>query len=102
MAVDLRSENNYPIVKVVSITNTVCLEVQLPSSSRNVKIACNTEDIFFTSVGTDGVILGADKALIKVNEYFSQKLARGNNRIDSIFLQSSAAPATVTLIFDEE
>lgn len=101
MSLDLQSANLYPIVKVFT-ANQTATEVLLPKTALKVTIGCEQHDIYWSQVGTDGQILGNDKAFIGGAGYMQIVLGRGKNRSDALYIATkSSSSADVTLIFEE-
>jgi hypothetical protein len=101
MSLDYRSENLYPIVKTFTATQTAT-EVQIPKTCLKVTIGCEQHEIYWSQVGEDGQLLGANKAFIDGGAYMQVTLGRGKNRSSSIYIATkSSSSALVTLIFEE-
>ncbi len=101
MSLDLRSSNLYPSVKVFT-ANQLATEVLLPKTANKVTIGCEQHEIHWSTVGTDGIALGADKAYIDGGAYMQLSLGKGYNRSNAIYIATkSASTATVILIFEE-
>ena len=78
-------------------------EVLLPANARHLQIGAQTHKLFYSTSGTDGQVLGADKDFIAKEAKQVVNLGRGRNKHDSIFISTqTASSATVTLVFSEE
>lgn len=101
MSLDLRATNLYPIVKTFT-ANQTATQVLLPKTARKITIGCEQHEIFFSQIGTDGVVLGADKAFITGGAYLQIDLGKGSNRSNALYIATkSSSSALVTLIFEE-
>jgi len=102
MSIDLQGSNTFPIVKTITVYQTAT-EILLPANARHLQIGAQTHKLFYSTIGTDGVTLGADKDFIAKEAKQVLNLGRGRNKHDSIYISTqTAGSATVTLVFSEE
>tara|TARA_B100001093_G_scaffold103545_1_gene95775 strand:- start:88 stop:396 length:309 start_codon:yes stop_codon:yes gene_type:complete len=102
MSVDLKGQDNYPLIKNVTAVQT-WLEIFLPSKASIITIGSEDKDLYVSFTGTDGGILaGIDKAFIKRNGYLSINRGRGTNQHNSIFVAvATGTTANVVVILEE-
>lgn len=102
MALDLTSVTTYPHYKVISVSHTTCLEVQLPKTCRRLEIGCEANKIYVAQNGaSDGVALPANKFFIPKANAKSITIGQGAERVDSIYIQCSGGTSDVSLELSE-
>ena len=102
MAVDYQGFNSYPLVKTITVYQTAT-EILVPKTARYIQIGAETHKLYWSSEGTDGQVLGANRDFIAKEAKQIVHLGRGRNRSGVIYISTqTAGSATVTLAFSEE
>lgn len=99
--VDLSAAGTFPVIKsIAATTNTT--EIKIPTRARHVTIATETGIVYFAYTGEDNGTISNDRLFVTNYGMVEQKLGRGKNRPDSIFVAMKNTTGTILVSFEDE
>ena len=100
MASDLRSTNEYPLIKTISC-GTTTTQIKLPSSAKSIRIISEAGVVYICQNGaTDGGALPSDFYPVVANESIDIPLGTGQQRRD-VYIASKTGTIAVNVMLLE-
>jgi len=101
MAVDLRSVNEFPYMKSISIDTSTTM-IRLPSEARTIKIGSEASILYIAQNGaTDGGAIPTDRMFVPSNNVIEIKLGIGMQR-KNIFVAAKTGTGTAVIMLEEQ
>jgi hypothetical protein len=101
MAVDLRSINEFPYMKSISIDTSTTM-IRLPSEARTIKIGSEASILYIAQNGaTDGGVIPTDRMFVPSNNVIEIKLGIGMQR-KNIFVAAKTGTGTAVIMLEEQ
>lgn len=101
MAVDLRSINEFPYMKSISIDTSTTM-IRLPSEARTIKIGSEASILYIAQNGaTDGGAIPTDRMFVPSNNVIEIKLGIGMQR-KNIFVAAKTGTGTAVIMLEEQ
>lgn len=99
--VDLHSINTFPYIKAISAT-TNNTQIKLPARARKITIASKTGIVHFAYEGEDNGTPSANHLFVTNFGMVEQKLGRGKDRPQSVYVAMASSTGTIIVSFEDE
>lgn len=99
--VDLHSINTFPYIKAIAAT-TNNTQIKMPARARKITIATKTGIVHFAYEGVDNGTPSANHLFVTNFGMVEQKIGRGKDRPQSVYVAMASSTGTIIVSFEDE
>ena len=99
--VDLHGINSFPYIRAISAT-TNNTQIKMPARARKITIATETGIVYYAYEGEDNGTPSTNHLFVTNFGMVEQKLGRGKDRPQSVYVAMKSSTGTVIVSFEDE